>query len=306
MVNGQTTILGSSVDANDYRYQMDVTSEGAVPISGTVNANISGSIVIGSVSAHVDSIYVQSGTMYQVSGNTYVTSGIISIDNIYTGSHVYQGTNPWAVSGIVNVDSAYVTSGNVAITNYPVAYPGSVFVENNLILQGVKARGSGLVVFPKAHDREIEGKAFYCGSAYYKIVDTGSACLLFNCGSCDVHVMYDSRTDGDAIMTLMENVTVTDSGVQNPIFNKNRCLSYNTNCSIWTNPTIGASGEVIHTAMYLGGSGTSTKFVSATVGTGIAGGEMIFCAGSSYLIKTQNIAARTLSVDWNMDLHEHC
>jgi len=38
MANGQTTILGSSTDADDYRYQMDVTSEGAVPISGTVNA----------------------------------------------------------------------------------------------------------------------------------------------------------------------------------------------------------------------------------------------------------------------------
>jgi len=212
MVNGQMTILGSRVDANDYRYQMDVTSEGEV---------------------------------------------------------------------LVNVN-------------------------NNLTLQGVKARGSGLIVFPKEHDREIQGQAFMCGSVYYKIADTGSACMLFNCGSCDVHFMYDSRTDGDAIMTLMENVVVTSSGAENIIINKNRCIPYNSNCSVWTNPEIGASGTVIHTAGYLGGSGTSIKFVSAPVSTGIQGGEMIFCAGSSYLIKTDNIAARTLTVDWNISMHEHC
>ena len=131
--------------------------------------------------------------------------------------------------------------------------------------------------------------------------------MLFNCGSCDAHVKYDSRTDGDAILTLMENVTVTDSGTQNLIINRNRCMPTETsNCSVWTNPTIGASGAVLHTAMYLGGSGASTKFISAQVGTGVAGDQMILCAGSSYLIKTYNIAARPLSIDWNLDLHEHC
>jgi|GEM_PF-2896892 len=305
-MNGQTTILGSSVDADDYRYQMDITSEGAVPISGTVNANISGSIVIGSVSAHVDSIYIQSGTMYQASGNTYVTSGIISVDNLYAGSYVYQGTNPWAVSGVINVGDTYVTSGNIAISNYPITYPGSVVVENNLTLQGVKTRGSGLVVFPKDHDRQIMGQEYLCGSVYYKMADAGSTCLLFNCGSCDVHMNYDSRTDGDAIMTIMENVAVTNSGVQNSIFNENRCFTNISNCSIWTNPTIGTSGTVLQTAIYLGGSGTSIKFVSAPVGTGVHGGQAILCNGSSYLIKTDNIAARTLSLDWNVVFHEHC
>jgi len=241
MGTGQTTVIGSRTGSDDYRYQMDITSEGAVPISGTVN-----------------------------------------------------------------VDNAYVTSGNVAITNFPTVYPGSVFVENNITLQGVKARGSGLVVFTKEHDREIQGQAYMCGSVYYKMANAGSTCLLFNCGSCDAHFIYDSRTDGDAIMTLMENVVVTASGVENLIINKNRCIQGNSNCSVWTNPTIGASGGVIHTAMYLGGSGAGTKFISAPVGTGIQGGEMIFCAGSSYLIKTFNIAARPLSVDWNISMHEHC
>ena len=33
---GQTTIIGSSVNSDDYRYQMDITHQGAVPISGIV------------------------------------------------------------------------------------------------------------------------------------------------------------------------------------------------------------------------------------------------------------------------------
>lgn len=45
-----------------------------VDVSGTVNANILGSIIIGSVSAHVDSIYVQSGTLFVSSGNVAVTN----------------------------------------------------------------------------------------------------------------------------------------------------------------------------------------------------------------------------------------
>ena len=68
MVNTHATIIGSSTNpVNDYHYLMDVTHLGAVPISGTININnIAGSIVIGSVSAHVDSIYVTSGNMFLV------------------------------------------------------------------------------------------------------------------------------------------------------------------------------------------------------------------------------------------------
>ena len=37
MVNGQVTILGSNVNpTDDYRYQMGVTADGAIPVSGAV------------------------------------------------------------------------------------------------------------------------------------------------------------------------------------------------------------------------------------------------------------------------------
>lgn len=47
--------------ASGIQYGMIVNPDGSVNVAGTVNANITGSIMIGSVSASVDSIYVQSG-----------------------------------------------------------------------------------------------------------------------------------------------------------------------------------------------------------------------------------------------------
>ena len=67
-MNGQFTLLGSRTNPlDDYRYQLDLTPEGAVPISGVVT--VAGSITIGSVSMHVDSIYVQSGA--NMTGSMY-------------------------------------------------------------------------------------------------------------------------------------------------------------------------------------------------------------------------------------------
>ena len=124
-------------------------------------------------------------------------------------------------------------------------------------------------------------------------------------GSRDLHAALDSRTDGDANLILMENVTVTSSGTQNKIINEQRTCGSVMNTTIWTNPTIATSGDVIHTALYLGGSGVGTKFVSASVGTGIHGGDIIFAPGSCYWLKFENLAGRDISYDWNIEMHEH-
>ena len=57
----QATIIGSRTGADDYHHIADVTSEGAVAISGVVSIRgFTGSITIGSVSANVDlgSVYI--------------------------------------------------------------------------------------------------------------------------------------------------------------------------------------------------------------------------------------------------------
>ena len=176
----------------------------------------------------------------------------------------------------------------------------------NLNIKGAKVRGSGLVVFPKEHDRQIQGKTFLTGSSFYDIPSNGSVSILMAVGSCDLHAALDSRADGDANLILMENVHVNSSGAQNKIINEQRTCGSIMNTTIWTNPDIATSGEVIHTAMYIGGSGLSTKFVSAPVSTGLHGGDLIFAAGSAYWVKLENLAYRDITFDWNIEMHEHC
>ena len=89
MVNGQMIILGSRVNADDYRYQMDITPEGAVPISGVVG-------IIGSISAHVDSIYVQSGTVFQEDN---LPTSTLSNNPYYALVYVSSGTSTGLNSG---------------------------------------------------------------------------------------------------------------------------------------------------------------------------------------------------------------
>ena len=81
------------------------------------DAAIVGSIIIGSISANVDSIYVQSGNAYQVSGNVNVVSGTITT---VTSSFMNSG-NSYQVSGNVFVGSIQGTDAvDSAITANPV------------------------------------------------------------------------------------------------------------------------------------------------------------------------------------------
>jgi len=97
------------VDGTGSGYFARVSPEGRllVDLSGT-------SLFIGSVSAHVDSIYVQ--------------SGIISVDNMYAGSetwvkNLYDGSSVWqgerfGISGIVDVGNFDDLGSNTVVTNF--------------------------------------------------------------------------------------------------------------------------------------------------------------------------------------------
>ena len=212
-----------------------------------------------------------------------------------TGSGPGHGANYAMVDNSVNEieDGRLYTTGS--ITDLP-----------NVVLDSVKVRGSGLVVFTKDHDRQIMGHSYLTGSTFYDIPDGGIVSVMVVVGSCDLHNQVDMRSDGDANLIMYENTQVTNSGNQLYIMNQNRCCGSIMNTTIWEGPTIGASGDIIHTAMFLGGSGLGTKFASAAVGTGIHGEDLILCAGSTYLIKLENLAYRDISYDWNLVMHEHC
>lgn len=88
------------INAVGSQYGLVITPAGEALISGTVTAVISGGIHIGSVSANVDSIFIQSGA------------------NMTGSSWVYQKTDPWVVSGTSTVAGSIYTTGSQRIVNF--------------------------------------------------------------------------------------------------------------------------------------------------------------------------------------------
>ena len=100
------------ISASGTQFGMIVNSDGSINVG-----NIVGSIVIGSVSANVDNIYMSSGNAFVPSGNMFVVSG-----NAWSGvgsitGNVSQGTTPWIVAGSTQITNSIVpVSGTSKVT----------------------------------------------------------------------------------------------------------------------------------------------------------------------------------------------
>lgn len=106
-----------------------------VDASGTMNAVISGTIIIGSVTANVDSIYVQSGTMFISSGaNVGVT----------------QSTDPWIILGSARVvqDSTLrqISAGSININNFDDLGSSRVITAGSVNINNFNDLGSSRII----------------------------------------------------------------------------------------------------------------------------------------------------------------
>ena len=178
----------------------------------------------------------------------------------------------------------------------------------NSLINNSAVNDSGLVVMTHNHFRNIQGEQFQAGSYIQNMpLDTSGAIFLCN-GSVDLHFAFDARTDGNAIFNFYENTHVDDSGTSLPIYNTNRHAEnegHTINAKAWIDPTVNSVGTLIHSAMFLGGSGTSTKFASATVSTAPQDADWILEAGSCYYFEFINICGRDMNADFNLVMHEH-
>jgi len=175
----------------------------------------------------------------------------------------------------------------------------------NDVLDGVKIRGSGLVVYDKPYDRLVSGKMFQAGSYIADLADGGSVGILIAVGSESLHLDLDARTDGDAVLEFFEDVAISNSGTSLPIYNVNRTSTNTMNSTLWINPTVTTSGNMLYSALFLGGSGVSTKFVSPNMSIAPEALDWLLCAGSAYWIKFTNKAYRGINLDYNFYMHEH-
>ena len=172
-------------------------------------------------------------------------------------------------------------------------------------ISGATTYEGGLIVMRHKHYRANVGLAYQAGSYWTGIPLDGSGGMLINVGSVNLHMAFDSRTDGDAILEFFENVTVSSSGTSLPIYNRKRDCGSILNSEIWNNPTVTASGLMIHSALFLGGSGTDTKFRSAAVSLAPGGADTILTTGIAYWIKITNQCGRNMNLDYNFRMHEH-
>ena len=211
-------------------------------------------------------------------------------------------------------DSTYSYVESIAETQKVALDVAIVSGVNNLALEGVKVRGSGLVVFSKVEDRMINGNLYQSGSYIQNMPLDSSGGLLLCTGANDLHMRMDARTDGDAIFNLYENTHVSGttgaSGTQLQIHNRSRhasVLGSVIDAKLFVDPIVapGSVGDIIHTALFMGGSGVSTKHISATVATSEGGANWLLEAGSCYYFQYINQCGRPMNADWNMVLHEH-
>jgi len=108
------------ISASGVQHGLIITPEGAIVISGLVTAEISGGIHIGSVSANVDSIYVQSGDNINL-GTTWTGVGSVVISGTLSTT---PGSESVITAGSVEVYQNTATDLDVNIGNI-----GSVRVE---------------------------------------------------------------------------------------------------------------------------------------------------------------------------------
>lgn len=156
----QTSGVGYQVSGNVYipsgiiNEVNNVTS--AYIASG--NVHILGSIVIGSVTAHVDAMYQQSGNVFVVSGNTFQPSG-----NVY----VVSGT----VTELANLSSAYVRSGNIHVVSGTISSVEQSYLTSGIVtnVQNSYQRSGNTWLMDKSG-----ADLYFAGSPNYRLPVSGT------------------------------------------------------------------------------------------------------------------------------------
>lgn len=110
-------MAGQIISASGTQFGLIVTPEGAIVVSGLLTAEISGGIHIGSVSANVDSIYIQSGDNINLGRGAFGFSGAIITGSVI-GSYLI---SPGAGSKILL--KGFHASTEVA-TQFRIIYSG--------------------------------------------------------------------------------------------------------------------------------------------------------------------------------------
>lgn len=174
---------------------------------------------------------------------------------------------------------------------------------NEIALEYFLGRNTNLplATISTPHLRIHEGKGFVAGHFILALADDANLDILIQVGaSQSMHTILDVAAGGDATVTIYEGTTFSAAGTALTSFNKLRSSVTPSAATITHTPTITVIGTPLPTKLVAGGMG-------GNAGGGSDGGfdrELIFTAGTDYLIRTTNIAGQAKPVSSVLEWYE--
>ena len=199
-------IMTGSVQGPGSEYLLKINPDGSLNISGTVNAIVSGTIVIGSVSANVDSIYIQSGNNIHL-GSAWTNIGSVTVSNFgEIGSLATQN-----IIGSVTLTTGSIATygGGVGSTVISGGILGSVAITTNpLPISGALGNVAGSMAITTGSINIYGNMGITAGSI--TLFDRSGVSIYF-----DSNTMPNWRNVGSAVISggILGSVAISTSPV---------------------------------------------------------------------------------------------
>ena len=182
---------------------LTINPDGSINISGSLH--LLGSIIIGSVSANVDSTY-------QTSGNAYIVSGT----NL-TGSMAVT-TNPLPISGNAQIYAGAVGPAKIDSTTNVLAGidygHAEIHAGNHFFIENYTTLASGAKIdfgVTSPNTTKWAHMFWRIGATKETIIEVYKTSVLSG-GTALSPVNNNQNSDNTSVMTVVQNPTVTDSG----------------------------------------------------------------------------------------------
>lgn len=160
---------------------------------------------------------------------------------------------------------------------------------------------ASFVTIDLPHHKIHDGRFFTACRLFENVADAGTAEILLVTGSTrEIHLSLTTRVDGQSLLALFEDTTVSDNGTQITEQNNNRNSSNTADMDVYYTPTITGDGTQICGAYIPAGERKS--FLGGEHSSRI---EWILDGGSNYLIRVTNNTGDVenigIKVEWYED-----
>lgn len=213
---------------------------------------------------------------------------VLKIQNLTTGDTIYDFHNP--------------NKYNISVLNGVITHTyDNPEQEDTDIIQVILSLNEAI---SKNHVFKLvdEGRMFR-NFHKFDLLDEGIGNILIKTGAKYTKVFLDAQGNGDCLVEIYKDTTVSADGTPMSAGNFN-FNSSNTPVTTWfTGPTITADGTYIAQTYILGGSGVVTPSATKAAAS-MEGLDVILEPNTNYLIRFTNEAERTIKALFEVDFRE--